>query len=112
LPPNVLQDQVGDYWNPRILKRIPGELVGRGLRSRGAPIIDASLISGIVPELEMGPAHNVSEIGVDLGADHVEWARSRPWSLAGVDSTLRAIESAQSRLRLGGLTSGLRCVAV
>ena len=49
----------------------------------------------------------VLEIGVGMGADHVEWAKSRPRSLTGVDLTPRAIEHTRTRLALYGLPSRL-----
>jgi SAM-dependent methyltransferase len=47
---------------------------------------------------------DVLEIGLGLGADHLEFARARPRTLAGVDVTSRAAGLTASRLRLAGLT--------
>ncbi len=55
-----------------------------------------------------GRDKDVLEIGVGLGADHLEWARAKPRSLTGVDLTERAIEQARERLTLNGLSSELR----
>src|SRR4051812_11492067 len=54
-----------------------------------------------------GLGRDVLEIGVGMGADHVEWATSRPRSLTGVDLTPRAIEHTRARLALYGLSSRL-----
>jgi SAM-dependent methyltransferase len=51
---------------------------------------------------------DVLEIGVGMGADHIEWARARPRSLAGVDLTERAIRFTQVRLAAAGLVSKLQ----
>lgn len=51
---------------------------------------------------------DVLEIGVGMGADHVEFARARPRSLHGVDLTDRAIEHTRQRLELLGLSSELQ----
>jgi len=50
----------------------------------------------------------VLEIGVGMGADHIEWARARPLSLTGVDLTERAIRLTQARFGAAGLTSRMR----
>lgn len=52
-----------------------------------------------------GRDSDVLEIGVGMGADHVEWAKSDPLSLTGVDLTPRAVEHTQKRLALYGLRS-------
>lgn len=55
-----------------------------------------------------GRDRDVLELGVGMGADHLEWARSRPRSLAGIDLTERAVEHTRRRLELSGMTSDLR----
>jgi ubiquinone/menaquinone biosynthesis C-methylase UbiE len=57
---------------------------------------------------EDGRDKDVLEIGVGMGADHVEWARTRPRSLAGIDLTERAIGFTQARLAAAGLISKLQ----
>lgn len=52
-----------------------------------------------------GRGKDVLEIGVGMGADHLNWARSRPRSLSGIDLTPRAVAHTQRRLALAGLTS-------
>ena len=51
---------------------------------------------------------DVLEIGVGMGADHIEWARARPRSLAGVDLTERAIRFTQARFAAASLVSKLQ----
>jgi SAM-dependent methyltransferase len=55
-----------------------------------------------------GAGRDVLEIGVGMGADHVEWAKSKPRSLTGVDLTPRAIEHTRKRLATYGLDSEVR----
>ncbi len=55
-----------------------------------------------------GRERDVLEVGVGMGADHLEWARSRLRSLAGLDLTERAVEHTSRRLALAGLRSDLR----
>lgn len=45
-----------------------------------------------------GAGRQVLEIGVGMGADHLEWAKSRPARLAGVDLTPRAVDWTRSRI--------------
>jgi ubiquinone/menaquinone biosynthesis C-methylase UbiE len=55
-----------------------------------------------------GAGKDVLEIGVGMGADHVEWAKSRPQSLTGVDLTPRAIDHTKARLAAYGFESNVR----
>ena len=55
-----------------------------------------------------GTAQRILEVGVGIGADHLEWARSVPRSLAGVDLSRKAIDVTTGRLRAAGFTSDLR----
>lgn len=57
---------------------------------------------------EEGAGRDVLEVGVGLGADHLEWARSGPRSLSGIDLTERAVERTRGRLAAHGLRSDLR----
>ena len=56
-----------------------------------------------------GRGRDVLEIGVGMGADHLQWAKSSPRSLTGIDLTPRAIEHTRGRLDAYGLTSRLEC---
>jgi SAM-dependent methyltransferase len=57
---------------------------------------------------EEGSRQDVLEIGVGMGADHLEWAKSGPRRLAGVDLTPRAVEWTSQRLAAYGFASELR----
>jgi ubiquinone/menaquinone biosynthesis C-methylase UbiE len=55
-----------------------------------------------------GQEKDVLEVGVGMGGDHVEWAKSKPRSLSGIDLTPRSAEHTRKRLSLYGLTSDVR----
>jgi len=55
-----------------------------------------------------GASRDVLEIGVGMGADHLEWANARPRTLTGIDLTSRAIELTHARLAARRLSSDLR----
>jgi len=55
-----------------------------------------------------GAGQDVLEIGVGMGADHLEWARSGPHHLAGIDLTSRAVSWTAQRLDAFGFKSDLR----
>jgi ubiquinone/menaquinone biosynthesis C-methylase UbiE len=59
-----------------------------------------------------GGGKDVLEIGVGMGADHVEWARSKPRSLTGIDLTARAVDHTRRRMALYGLDSDVRVADV
>ena len=45
-----------------------------------------------------GTDRDVLEIGVGMGADHLQWARARPRKLVGVDLTKAGVEWTRNRL--------------
>jgi len=55
-----------------------------------------------------GSDRDVLEIGVGMGCDHVEWAKSGPRRLAGIDLTARAVDFTRRHLAILGLGSELR----
>ncbi|HXE82765.1 MAG TPA: class I SAM-dependent methyltransferase, partial [Gemmatimonadales bacterium] len=54
-----------------------------------------------------GSGRDILEIGVGMGADHVEWACRQPRTLCGIDLTPRAIAHTNARFTLDGLESRL-----
>jgi SAM-dependent methyltransferase len=54
---------------------------------------------------EEGCGQDVLEVGVGMGADHLEWAKSRPHHLAGIDLTARAVAWTTQRLATYGFES-------
>jgi ubiquinone/menaquinone biosynthesis C-methylase UbiE len=57
---------------------------------------------------EEGSGQDVLEIGVGMGADHVEWAKSGPRHLAGIDLTPRAVAWTVQRLETYGFASDVQ----
>ncbi len=55
-----------------------------------------------------GKDKDVLEVGVGMGSDHIEWAKSKPRSLSGIDLTPRAIEHTRKRLSIYGFESAIR----
>jgi SAM-dependent methyltransferase len=51
---------------------------------------------------------DVLEIGVGMGADHLQWARSRPRRLSGIDLTDRAVQFTSARLAAEGFAPGVK----
>jgi ubiquinone/menaquinone biosynthesis C-methylase UbiE len=51
---------------------------------------------------------DVLEIGVGMGADHLEWAKTKPRTLQGIDLTDRAVEFTRTRLALHGFEPNVR----
>jgi len=58
-------------------------------------------------DFESAKDRDVLEVGVGMGCDHLQWARSHPRRLCGVDLTPRAIEFASRHLALHGFDSEL-----
>ena len=54
-----------------------------------------------------GSGRRVLEIGVGMGADHVEWARHHPALLVGMDFTGRALDHTRTRLHVDRCESRL-----
>jgi ubiquinone/menaquinone biosynthesis C-methylase UbiE len=54
-----------------------------------------------------GKDSDVLEIGVGMGADHLQWAKSNPSSLVGIDLTSRAVDFTSNRLRNSGFAANV-----
>jgi len=55
-----------------------------------------------------GKGKDVLEIGVGMGSDHSEWAKSNPKSLTGVDLTPRAVAHTKKKFEIFGLNSDVK----
>ena len=101
--------QVRDFWQATPCGEVyaegqsPGERLEAQARARYAlePCIRA------FARFEDGRQGDVLEIGVGMGADHLEWAQASPRSLTGIDLTSQAIAVTRERLGLHGLHSRL-----
>ena len=105
-----LKDSVREFWN----RQSCGEVYATGASLREQLERQAVERYALEPRLRpfanfaSGAAKDVLEIGVGMGADHLEWARAGCRSLAGIDLTERALEFTTQRLALYGLHSDLR----
>lgn len=105
-----LKDDVRDFWD----RASCGELYAEGSSPREQLDQQARVRYQLEPYLAAfarfadGRDKDVLEIGVGMGADHLEWARSQPRSLTGIDLTPRAIDFTRNRLNIHGQTSELR----
>jgi SAM-dependent methyltransferase len=104
------KDSVREFWNERscgevyAVGAVPREQLENQARARYS-------LEPWIPSFADYPAaagKDVLEIGVGMGADHFEWAKAKPRSLAGIDLTERAIRFTADRLDLYGLHSDLR----
>jgi ubiquinone/menaquinone biosynthesis C-methylase UbiE len=104
-----LKAQVREFWESAPC----GEVYARGDSLRERLEAQARARYELEPYIrtfarfETAAGKNVLEIGVGMGADHLEWARARPRRLAGIDLTPRAVEFTRERLRMYGLESAL-----
>jgi ubiquinone/menaquinone biosynthesis C-methylase UbiE len=111
----VAQDQeklaVQEFWN----RQSCGEVYAEGDTLRAQLDAQARTRYELEPYIfdfarfADGRGRDVLEVGVGMGADHLEWAKSSPRSLTGVDLTPRAVELTRARFDAYGLTSRLEC---
>lgn len=105
----TLTHEVREFWD----RASCGEVYARGDSAREQYAAHARARYALEPYIPRfarfadGRGRDVLEVGVGMGADHAEWARSGPRSLTGVDLTPRAVEHTRARLDLLGLESRL-----
>ena len=94
--------QVRDFWQARAC----GEAYAQGESLRERLETQARARYALEPYLrpfarfEDARGQDVLEVGVGMGADHLEWARQHPRTLTGVDLTPHAVELTRARLAL------------
>jgi ubiquinone/menaquinone biosynthesis C-methylase UbiE len=95
---------VRDFWNARACGEVyaTGETLREQLEAQARTRYELEPYLKPFARFEEGRGKDVLEIGVGMGADHLEWARSGPRSLTGVDLTLRAVEWTSGRLTAFG----------
>jgi SAM-dependent methyltransferase len=105
----VLKQRVHAFWNQGAC----GEIYAAGASEAEQFATQSMVRYALEPYLAdfarfaTGHGRDVLEIGVGMGADHVEWARCKPRSLTGIDLTERAVELTRRRLTTEGLCSDL-----
>jgi ubiquinone/menaquinone biosynthesis C-methylase UbiE len=104
-----LKTEVRDFWDVASCGEIYAEGLGAEQRFRKQAETRYRLEPYIpnFARFDDGYGQDVLEIGVGMGADHLEWARRGPRRLAGVDLTPRAVAWTTQRLATYGFTSEL-----
>lgn len=109
-PTTDLKNNVQSFWNAGSC----GETYATGTSEEEQYLSHAAARYALEPYIHPfarfheGKNKTVLEVGVGMGADHHEWAKSAPKALHGVDLTDRAIAHTQKRLSLFGHTSHLQ----
>lgn len=105
-----LKERVRGYWDRESCGEVyaVGEDAQARLSAQHARRYELEPYIREFARFEQGAGKDVLEIGVGMGADHLEWAKSGPRSLTGVDLTPRAIEHTQRRFELFGYRSRLQ----
>jgi SAM-dependent methyltransferase len=107
--PLALKQRVQDFWE----RSSCGEVHAVGTCEEAKYEVQSRARYDLEPYLvpfarfHDGAGKDVLEIGVGMGADHVQWALTKPRSLTGLDLTDRAIEHVRRRFAICGLSSNL-----
>lgn len=94
-----LKGEVKDFWNEKSC----GEIYATGKSEKEYYESVSKSRYALEPYIHdfakfyEGKDKDVLEIGIGMGADHANWAKSKPKSLTGVDLTPRAIEHAKKK---------------
>lgn len=106
---NHLKTEVKNFWN----KTSCGESYASGqtdkeyydAQSKARYELEPYIIS--FAKFYEGYNKDILEIGIGMGADFIEWAKSRPRSLTGIDLTARSVEHTQKRLKIYGFQAAI-----
>lgn len=107
---NKLKSNIRDFWN----KKSCGEIYAVGhsdkdyYRSHSDNRYKLEPYISDFAKFQEGINKDVLEIGVGMGADHIEWAKSNPKTLTGVDLTPKSIEHTRKRLAVYNLNSDIK----
>jgi SAM-dependent methyltransferase len=107
MQPDGLKAQVQEFWN----RSSCGEVYAKGDTFLQQLERQAQARYELEPDLKTFAKFpecrdkDVLEIGVGMGADRLEWAKSGPRSLTGIDLTDRAVEFTSVRLAFYGFAS-------
>jgi ubiquinone/menaquinone biosynthesis C-methylase UbiE len=102
--------EVREFWN----KGSCGEVYAQGRTGEQGFHMHADMRYRLEPYIREfacfgeGSGRDVLEIGVGMGADHVEWAKSGPSRLAGIDLTPRAVAWTAQRMATYGFPAEVR----
>lgn len=97
---DVSKESVRDFWDAASCGEIYATGVDERQRLETHSRVRYQLEPYLRPFARFADGHHraVLEVGVGMGADHVEWAKSAPSRLAGVDLTARAAAWTTDRL--------------
>lgn len=105
----MLKERVREYWERESCGEVYAE--GRSLREQLAAQARARYeLEPYLPgfaRFDDASGRSVLEIGVGMGADHLEFARARPARLVGIDLTERALSYTTNRLQNEGFSPRL-----
>jgi SAM-dependent methyltransferase len=101
---------VHDFWNKAACGEVytAGSTLAEQLAAQARARYELEPYLHEFARFEEAAGLDVLEVGVGMGADHLELAKARPKSLWGVDLTERAIDFTRNRLALNGFESNLR----
>lgn len=105
-----LKTAVRDFWNEKSCGEVyaTGESEQQYYETHARRRFELEPYIHGFARFEDGRGNDVLEIGVGMGADHLEWAKSGPKSLSGIDLTPRAVEHTRRRLEVFGYQSQLQ----
>jgi SAM-dependent methyltransferase len=103
------KQRVRDFWNQAPCGEVyaQGEWLPERLEAQARTRYQLEPFLPEFARFAEGRGRDVLELGVGMGADHLEWARAGPRSLTGIDLTPNAVAHTKARLRLFGLASRL-----
>jgi SAM-dependent methyltransferase len=107
---DALKEQVRDFWNTESCgeRYAISEDVARALAEQSKTRYELEPYLPLFARFEEGHGRDVLEIGVGMGADHLEWRRHNPRRLTGVDLTSRAVNFTRARFEAAGLQADVR----
>ena len=103
------KEKVFEFWNKSSCGEIYAEGGGKDIYRTHA--ITRYTLEPYIKDFvnfDSGFELDVLEIGVGMGADHLEWARSNPRSLTGVDLTEKAFLHTRARFDNEGMQHNVR----
>jgi ubiquinone/menaquinone biosynthesis C-methylase UbiE len=105
-----LKEKVKDFWDEKSCGEVyaSGQSIREYYESQSQAIFELTPYLADFAKYTEGQGKDVLEIGIGMGSDHTEWAKSDPKSLTGIDLTPRAIEHTKKRLELYGFSSNLK----
>src|ERR1035441_3064076 len=110
MQPEGLKAQVQEFWNRSSCGEVyaVGDTFPQQLERQAQARYELEPNLRAFAKFPEGRGRDVLEIGVGMGADHLEWAKSGPRSLAGICRTGRAVELTAAGLSLSGFAPDVR----